>query len=404
MSIFRPSTWTWNSRWPERRALAVAAWLCLAVPAWCQGPTGKWHQSPFLKEFFARGAVPQLLTTEVKIKTESGQLRAVLVRPDVSERLPAVLLAPSQSGLDDFSREAVKNFADIGFVALAVDYDPDRLAGKSTLLKDVAEEQLLGNLNAALQWLAAQQAVDAQRLGVVGFRESAPYALQLAARQQVRAAVVQTSCQAVANLLEKCQVPVLLVAGGKDAGGNPPAVADLKRRLEGGGLPHEVQVFPEVGGPFMMQPDLHEANETAAEVAWVSIYHFLGSHVEDAVTVTTKTGPHEQHVAKIVDVMRTINAVDGVRGQLGKNLQKPSDNVPWDLAGSQARLLTEAANLMLADRPAKGTLSAWRNQVEQYRKVARGVLTAVEAHDLDAARHQFGLLAESCGSCHSAFR
>jgi len=132
--------------------------------------------------------------------------------------------------------------------------------------------------------------------------------------------------------------------------------------------------------------------------AWSEIYKFLNEAAVPATPPTSAT-----LVVTIRDIMRVMNSDDGVRGKLARLLAATTE-VQWDQARSQAAVLVESCDWLLALRPPKGSLASWRGHVADYRGATQTLLKAVEQHDLPAAQQALGRLPQSCGSCHADHR
>src|SRR5205814_459253 len=140
-----------------------------------------------------------------------------------------------------------------------------------------------------------------------------------------------------------------------------------------------------------------------SELAWVGIYEFLAKHVEDATA--TKSVVPEADIARIVDIMRVINSDDGVRGRLAQSLAAPPANDgQWEQARSEAAIVAEAGNLLLAHRPPKGSLTGWRQRATDFRGAAQELLRAIEMRDYAAAQLSLRMLPRTCSACHADYR
>jgi dienelactone hydrolase len=148
--------------------------------------------------------------------------------------LPAVLLVPAVSDLKGAVLETARDLAAHGFVALAVDYDPDHVSLESDLVQNVAEDQLDLRLTAAADWLARQRPlVDPQRVSAIGWDGGSARILKLVQQGQVHAGVMIASgrCAAPENLPAAPAAPMLLVIGGC----TPERGEEVKASVEGGG-------------------------------------------------------------------------------------------------------------------------------------------------------------------------
>ena len=85
---------------------------------------------------------PAIAASFVKVEGAGAAVSGYLAKPAAGSGLPAVLLVPAVSDLQGAVLQAARDMAAHGFVALAVDYDPEHVSQESDLVQSVAEEQL----------------------------------------------------------------------------------------------------------------------------------------------------------------------------------------------------------------------------------------------------------------------
>ena len=150
-------------------------------------------------------------------------------------------------------------------------------------------------------------------------------------------------------------------------------------------------------------PEQIELQNRMTEQAWVDIYEFLGKHVEDASVAGT--APLETPIARIVDIMRAIMSEQGVRGRLARELgTQPADDAQWEQARADAAIVAEAGNLLLAQRPPRGSPAGWRQRATDFRAAAQTLRDAVERRDFAAAQDSLRELPRACAACHVEYR
>ena len=324
---------------------------------------------------------PAISTSFVDVQGEGVTVRGYLAKPAAGSGLPAVLLVPAVSGLKGAVLETARDMAAQGFVALAVDYDPDHVSQQSDLVRSIGEEQLSVRLTAAVEWLARQAPlVDPKRAGAIGFDEASARILKLAQQGHIHAGVMIESgrCAAPENLPAAPGAPMLVMLDGC-APGRAQAV---KASLEAGGT-YRAETAP----------------------PWSSMYKFLREAPALAKTVRPVPAASSIPVVTIRDIMRVINSDDGVRGRLAGLLAASTGaDVQWDQARSHAAVLVESCDWLLGLPPPKGSLASWRGHVSDYRAATQTLLKTVEQHDLPGAQQALGRLPQSCGSCHADHR
>ena len=143
---------------------------------------------------------------------------------------------------------------------------------------------------------------------------------------------------------------------------------------------------------------------TVTEQEWVDIYEYFGKQVEDALIVQPVLNA-EAPIARIVDIMRTINSDQGARGRLARRLaEKVEGDREWEDARFDAAKIAEAGNLLLAQRPSKGSIDRWQNHARDFRSAAQALLTAVEVRDFGLAQQRLRELPRTCAACHADHR
>lgn len=293
---------------------------------------------PFMEVFTQRDAALVLNEQTVQLDAGGKQLAAYLVTPKVPGRLPAVVLASGREGLSDALRTYAREMAGVGYVTLAVDYRGDGAADGSPLLREVLGRS--NDLAQVVDWLAAQPAVDPDRIGALGWNDALDAVNRLAHTSKVTAVY--------------------------------PTQMDSQMRM--------------------------------TEGAWVDIYEFLGKHVEDALVPNTPAGA-DAPIVRIVDIMRAVNSEQGVRGRLARALTTPpADEAVWEQARSDAAMVAEAGNLLLAEKPPKGSPAGWRRRATDFRAAAQALLGAVERRDFAATQQSLRELPQTCAACHVDYR
>jgi dienelactone hydrolase len=126
-------------------------------------------------------------TTDIAYEVGGATMIGRLARPDGQDRRPAVLIAHEGNGLDDFQKRRPERFADLGYVAFALDYHGggQPLEGRAEinarlteLIDDPDRTRALGR--AGLDVLVAQPGVDPAKVAAVGYCFGGTLVLELA--------------------------------------------------------------------------------------------------------------------------------------------------------------------------------------------------------------------------------
>jgi dienelactone hydrolase len=151
---------------------------------------------------------------------------------------PAVLIAPEAPGLDDYNRERCRRLAELGLVALALDFNgegfvfTDRERMTASLQAFMAEPlRIRARAGAALAALRSQRGVDASRIAVIGYCFGGTIALELArGGADIKAVVAFHAGLSTARPQDAKNIRAkILVCNGAD---DPIVPADQRRAFE----------------------------------------------------------------------------------------------------------------------------------------------------------------------------
>ena len=125
--------------------------------------------------------------TDVTYEVDGTTMIGRLAVPEGEGQVPAVLIAHEGSGLDDYQRERAVRFADLGYVAFALDYhgggkpltDRDEMMARiGALAADPQRVRRLGR--AGLDVLLSEGRADASKVAAVGYCFGGTVVLELA--------------------------------------------------------------------------------------------------------------------------------------------------------------------------------------------------------------------------------
>jgi carboxymethylenebutenolidase len=118
-----------------------------------------------------------LVTETVSLPAADRPIPAYLARPKGKGRFPAVLVVSEVFGVHEYIKDVCRRLAKLGYVAIAPAFfiragDPAPLSDMDAVMKIVAaasDEQVMGDVGAALKFLKSKPYVDFSRLAVTGF-------------------------------------------------------------------------------------------------------------------------------------------------------------------------------------------------------------------------------------------
>lgn len=206
--------------------------------------------------------------------------RAYLATPAGGGTGPAVIVIHEWWGLNDHTMDIARRWADAGFVALA----PDLYGGTVTtdaseasrLMHALTSDDGLRILDAAVQRVGEEPAVDSGRIGVTGYCMGGSFALLLACRNRsIKAAAPFYGDVPSEEDLAMLTAPVLFIGASKDGWITPEKMEGLRAalaRLEKDG---EVKIYAGADHAFFndTRPEVYDAD--AAADAWTQVTNFF---------------------------------------------------------------------------------------------------------------------------------
>lgn len=227
----------------------------------------------------------------VRIPSGASTIGGLLAAPQGRGRFPAVIMIPTIRALDEFARDVIEKLAGENFVALAVNFF-DHLGVPEDIFKRPGaqpDEQILGDLDAALAWLRQHPLVGDQSVFAWGYCLGGRFALLWPTYQHELAGALafhgfptndtsnpNTPAQPV-DRVPFLQTPVMAFFGEADHLVQPKDVDDYRRALAAHKKDFEVHTYPGADhgwtnekGPAYRQP--------AADDCWRRSLEFLRRH------------------------------------------------------------------------------------------------------------------------------
>jgi carboxymethylenebutenolidase len=211
-----------------------------------------------------------------------------LAAPDGSGPHPAVVVIHEAYGLNDNIKDITRRLADTGYVALAVDLFSGR--NRAVCMARYMGEMLLGSVNrhgindlkAALTYLAKDRAVDAQRMGAIGFCMGGGFAVAWActdSRLKAIAPFYATNPRPLEVVSRLC--PVVGSYPEKDF--TASAGRALDKALDQDNITHDIKIYPGAQHSFFNDTG-RSYNRAAAEDSWARVLKFFGERLGNGAT------------------------------------------------------------------------------------------------------------------------
>jgi carboxymethylenebutenolidase len=202
-----------------------------------------------------------------------GTASAFEARPSGAGAYPGVLVVQEWWGLNEHIKDVARRLAGEGFVALA----PDLYGGKVTSnpteagvwMQQLDREAGIRILLGGLRFLQEKEPIYAEHIGVIGFCMGGSFALLLACRASLKAAVpFYGDLPEPIDQLKNIHCPVLFFGGAKDQWINAAKIERLKKAFHEYGVNGEVRVYPDADHAFFNDTRPEVYNAAAAQDAW----------------------------------------------------------------------------------------------------------------------------------------
>ncbi len=229
-----------------------------------------------------------------KLTVGDSEMNMYAALPDGSGPHPAVVIAFHVGGLDDFDRKMADQLAEAGFVAVVPDlfhrFSKEVMDGpRLDRLGHLKDADIIADMNAAVDFLTANSAINDDRIGVTGFCMGGRIAWLMAASNQIfKCTVPFYGGNIMGNwgpgdtpfsMANKINCPMLFHFGAED--GNPSVAdrdtfdAELKRL----GKDFEFHTYHGAGHAFMDHTNPDRYHEASAAAAWPRTIDFFNKHL-----------------------------------------------------------------------------------------------------------------------------
>ncbi|MCD5404368.1 MAG: dienelactone hydrolase family protein [SAR202 cluster bacterium] len=230
-----------------------------------------------------------------KLTVGGSEMDMYAALPDGSGPHPAVVIAFHVGGLDDFDRKMADQLAEAGFVAVVPDlfhrFSKEVMDGpRLDRLGHLKDADIIADMNAAVDFLTANSAINDDRIGVTGFCMGGRIAWLMAASNQIfKCTVPFYGGNIMGNwgpgdtpfsMSNNINCPMLFHFGAED--GNPSVAdrdtfdAELKRL----GKDFEFHTYDGAGHAFMDHTNPDRYHEASAAAAWPRTIDFFNNHLK----------------------------------------------------------------------------------------------------------------------------
>lgn len=236
----------------------------------------------------------------VELPSDRDTLAGELVLPESTESAPGVVILHDVWGLSDLYRGVAQRLAKAGYAALALDLyargekpgTPADMPGVMRFMHSLPDSRVVGDVQAALDWLRARPEVGGRKVGLTGFCMGGKYTYLAASHcRGLDAAVAWYGMLRAASLdaanpehaldaLARVRCPVLGLFGAEDALIPQSDVEELRKRVAAWRAPLEIVVYPGAGHAFANESRPETYREAAASDGWRRALDFFAKHLE----------------------------------------------------------------------------------------------------------------------------
>jgi carboxymethylenebutenolidase len=226
-------------------------------------------------------ANPAVKTQMVQYKSGDETVNGFLALPEGKGPFPAIIVIHEWWGLNDWVKENAKKFAEMGYVALAVDLYREKLAADPEeaheLSRGLPDDRPIRDLQAAFSYLGARNDVIQNRIGSIGWCMGGKYSLQAALNIPELAACVINYGSTLTDeeMIAKINCPILGIFGGKDRGIPVSNVNAFEAACKKAGKDIVIQIYSNSGHAFMNENNARAYNAADAKSAWEKTYAFF---------------------------------------------------------------------------------------------------------------------------------
>lgn len=238
----------------------------------------------------------------IAVPTPDGPMQTFVVLPDdrpAGERLPALVVIQEAFGVNSHIKNVCRRIAAHGYAAFApelfhrlgdgVDLPYDDFSKVMPSFVTLTNDGLLADIRASLSAARADEHVDADRVGVIGFCVGGFAAFLAAEQTDVKVAVAFYGGGIVKERpgikltpllgdVASIQAPLLLVFGGQDQSIPNTDIDQIQDALSTHEKQHTIVVMPEGGHGFACD-ERAAYHQSSAEDAWRITFEWLNRHL-----------------------------------------------------------------------------------------------------------------------------
>ncbi len=232
-------------------------------------------------------------TDTLQVNGEAMEMYAAV--PSGSGPFPAVVIAFHVGGMDEFDKVMADRFAEEGYVAVVPDLfhrlSEEAMNGpRLDRLGHLSDPDIIADMNAAVEFLKSNSAIDNERIGVTGFCMGGRIAWLMAAVNPIFKATAPfyggnimspwgAADQSPFDLTENINCPMLFHFGEIDGNPSQEDMVKLDTELNRLGKEHTFHTYPGADHAFMDWTGARH-NAEGAEIAWPRTVEFFDKYLK----------------------------------------------------------------------------------------------------------------------------
>ena len=226
---------------------------------------------------------PEITVARVTAKGNEAEVYAYMAKPREGNSLPGVVVIHENKGLTPHIEDVTRRLAREGFVAIAPDLLSRRggtsqfsnPADATTALRDIRGQELVEDLMAVVSLLASDEAVQPERIGVVGFCFGGGMAWRLITQDpRIKAAVPFYGVNPNLKYVSKIEASVLAIYGELDDRINA-GIDEITDAMELNKKTFEKVIYPGAQHGFHNDTNPDRYHPEAARQAWQRTLEWL---------------------------------------------------------------------------------------------------------------------------------
>ncbi len=226
----------------------------------------------------------------VKVRSGDREVNCFVAFPEVSDKVPVVIVIHENKGLTDWVRSFTDQLAEAGYIVLA----PDLLSDYSSQYKKTSDfpsadkatnaiyeldpDQVKNDLNAVQAYAEKMKAGNGKTVSA-GFCWGGMQSFRFATyNDRLKAALVfYGSAPASSAEIEKITAPVYGFYGGNDSRINS-GIPEAEKLMKEAGKTYDYEIYPGAGHAYMRSgdgPDASPENKNARDLSWKRLKKIL---------------------------------------------------------------------------------------------------------------------------------